>query len=55
MGPPDPKKPDRQPSQVAAELIGQTGERQAHGPLGIAIAGDYAYLAASVHATTGIL
>src|SRR5262249_39117012 len=43
---PDPKKPDRKPPPVVAELVGQTEERQAHGPLGIAVAGDYAYLAA---------
>jgi hypothetical protein len=43
---PDAKKQERRPQQIAAELVGQTGERQAPGPLGIAVAGDYAYLAA---------
>src|SRR5207247_335827 len=43
---PDSKKVDRQPQQVVAELLGRTEERQASGPLGIAVSGDYAYLAA---------
>src|SRR5262245_55789423 len=46
---PDPKKPDRKPPQVTAELVGQIGERRAPGPLGIALSGDYAYLAAWRH------
>jgi hypothetical protein len=43
---PDLKKPDRKAPQVAAELVGQREERQASGPLGICVHGDYAYLAA---------
>ena len=43
---PEPKKPDREPPKVVAELVGQIGERRAPGPLGIALSGDYAYLAA---------
>src|SRR5262245_12909489 len=46
---PEPKKPDRKPPQVAAELVGQIGERRAPGPLGIALSGNYAYLAAWRH------
>lgn len=33
-----------QPRQVITELVGQP--RQAHGPLGLALSGDYSYLAA---------
>src|SRR5262245_44324653 len=45
----NPKKPDREPPQVAAELVGQIGQQRAPGPLGIALSGDYAYLAAWRH------
>src|SRR6476619_4792848 len=43
---PEPKISDREPPKVVAELVGQIGERRASGPLGIAVSGDYAYLAA---------
>jgi len=43
---PEPKKSDREPPKVVAELVGQIGERRAPGPLGIALFGDYVYLAA---------
>src|SRR5437867_3141255 len=43
---PDSKNPDKPPQQVTAELVGQPEERQASGPLGLALAGDHAYLAA---------
>src|SRR5262249_39090298 len=46
---PEPKKPDRKPPQVAAERVGQIEERRAPGPLGIALSGEYAYLAAWRH------
>src|SRR5262249_54769065 len=46
---PEPKKSDREPPKVVAERVGQIGERRAPGPLGIAVAGGYAYLAAWRH------
>src|SRR5262245_35549913 len=46
---PEPKKLDRKAPPVVAELVGQLGERRASGPLGIALNGDYAYLAAWRH------
>jgi hypothetical protein len=38
---PDPKKPDRKPQQLAAELVGQSEVRQAPGPLGIVVNGGF--------------
>src|SRR5262245_18525124 len=45
---PASQKPDRPdaPRKVAVELMGRTDDGSAPGPLGLTVAGDYAYLAA---------
>src|SRR5262245_49843821 len=43
---PDPKPPDRKAPGVDAELVGQASDGTPSGPLGVSVAGEYAYLAA---------
>src|SRR5262249_47667448 len=44
---PESKKPDLPSARkVAVELVGRTDDGSASGPLGVTVAGDYAYLAA---------
>ena len=45
--PPESKKPDRPaPRKVDLDVVGRTGDGSPSGPLGVTVAGDYAYLAA---------